>query len=444
MVATSPEIEPYVAQFERLMEKAAGSEPAWLTSLRREAINHFRDLGFPTTRDEEWKYTDVGPIARTAFRPAPDHLHADLKSLIESVPLASAIKNRLVFVNGRYVSEYSHIEGLPAGVRVVNLAEAVRSEAHALEHHLGRYAGFKDRAFTALNTALWQDGAHVYIPRGVVVEEPIHLLYVTTAEDAPIVTNLRTLIVAEENSQATVIETYAGPDGQTYFNNAVTEIDVAENAVLDHYKVELERSSAYHIATQQTQHASSANFMSHNLCLGGLLVRNDVNSVLGGEGIESTINGLYLTGGRQHVDNHTAIDHAMPHCNSHELYKGIMDGKSTAVFNGKIFVRLDAQKTDAKQTNQNLLLSRDASVDTKPQLEIFADDVRCTHGATIGQLDADALFYLRARGIGAHEARNLLVYAFAADLLERIKVDVVREELERLLYERLAQAGIVE
>jgi Fe-S cluster assembly protein SufD len=444
MIATSPEVEPYVAQFERLMEKAAGSEPAWLTSLRREAIDHFRDTGFPTMRDEEWKYTDVGPIARSAFRPAVEGSHADLRHVIEGVPLAGVIKNRLVFVNGRYVSEYSHIEGLPAGVRVLNLAEAVQSEGHALEHHLGRGAQIKKRAFVALNTALWQDGAHVYIPRGVVVEEPIHLLYVTTAENVPLVTNLRTLIVAEENSQATIVETYAGHKGQPYFNNVVTEIDVAENAVIDHYKLELESATAYHIATQQTQHARSANFTSHNICLGGLLVRNDINSVLSGEGIESTINGLYLTGGRQHVDNHTAIDHTMPHCNSYEVYKGIMDGRSTAVFNGKIFVREDAQKTDSKQTNQNLLLSKDAAVDTKPQLEIYADDVRCTHGATIGQLDADALFYLRARGIPKDEARDLLVHAFARDILDRIKIEAVREELERMLYLRLPQARLVE
>jgi Fe-S cluster assembly protein SufD len=319
-----------------------------------------------------------------------------------------------------------------------------------VQQHLARYARYRDRAFVALNTALMEDGAYVRIPRGVIVEEPIHLLFVGSAADgAPAVSHPRILIVAEENSQATVIETFVGvgdgvgrptpglPDGGVYFTNAVTEIVAAENAVLDHYRVQRESETAFHIATQWVQQARSSNFASHAISLGGALVRTDITAVLDGPGIESTLNGLYVVGGQQHVDTHTAIDHAQPHCNSHELYKGILDGRATAVFNGKIFVRQDAQKTDAKQTNQNLLLSRDAVIDTKPQLEIFADDVRCTHGATVGQLDADALFYLRSRGIDAAEARALLTYAFASDILGRIKVAPLRTALEELLFTRL-------
>ena len=256
-----------------------------------------------------------------------------------------------------------------------------------------------NHAFVALNTAALEDGAFVHIPRSAVVEEPIHLLFVSTAHDGPTVSHPRTLILAGENSQATIVESYAGPAGQVYFTNAVTEVVVGENAVVDHYKVQRESVKAFHIATMQVQLARSANFSSHSIGLGGLLVRNDANAVSRRRRLECTLNGLYMASDRQLVDNHTAIDHAMPHCNSHEVYKGILDGHARGVFNGKIFVRQDAQKTDAKQTNQTLLLSNDAQINTKPQLEIFADDVQCTHGATIGQLSDDALFYLRARGI---------------------------------------------
>jgi Fe-S cluster assembly protein SufD len=320
---------------------------------------------------------------------------------------------------------------------VGSLASALQTDLATVEPHLARFARYDAQPFVALNTALMEDGAFVRIARGVVAEEPIHLLFLTVAEEGPLVTYPRNLILADENSQATIVETYAALDGGVYFNNVVTEIIAAENAVLDHYKIQQESEGAFHIATQQVQQDRDSNFTSHSISLGGALVRNDINAVLNGTGIESTVNGLYLASGRQHVDNHTAIDHAKPHCNSHELYKGILDGHATGVFNGKIFVRPDAQKTDAKQTNQNLLLSADATINTKPQLEIFADDVRCTHGATVGQLDADAIFYLRSRGLGLEEARGLLTYAFASDILERVKVAPLRAELEKQLLSRL-------
>jgi Fe-S cluster assembly protein SufD len=345
-------------------------------------------------------------------------------------------------VNGSFDAGLSDVGELPAGVRVGSLADAIEQSPGLVETHLGRYAGFREQAFVALNTALFRDGAFIYVPRGKVVESPIHIVYLATQDERPIASHVRNLYVVDENAHATIVESYAGAG--RYFTNTVTEIVVGVNANLDHYKVQQESESAYHVATQQLEQAGPSVFTSHSISFGGALVRNDINGRLGGEHIESTINGLYVVNGRQHVDNHTAIDHAMPNCNSHELYKGIMDGSSTGVFNGKIFVRQDAQKTDAKQTNQNLLLSRDAVIDTKPQLEIFADDVRCTHGATVGQLDSDALFYLRSRGIGEAEARSMLVYAFARDVLDRIKIEPLRLGLEETLLKKLAIQGVSE
>jgi Fe-S cluster assembly protein SufD len=446
--------DSYQEQFAALEARQAGREPSSLRILRRRAFDRFTELGFPTTRDEDWRYTSVAPIARTRFRPAP------------AVPLAEAGKRRwrlsthpdplpdagrgsihfgdvahcrLVWVNGHYAPEVSTPGELPRGVRAVSLASALSREFELIEPHLARYARFDRQAFVALNTALMTDGGLIYVPRGVVVEEPIHLLYLSDAPDGPPVSHPRTLIVAEESSQVTVLETYLGLGSS--FTSAVTEIVLAENAVVDHYKSQCESDEAFHVATIQLQQARDSNFRSHSISLGGSLVRNDVNAVLAGPGIESTLNGLYVATGQQHVDNHTSIEHAQPHCNSHELYKGILDGAATAVFNGKIFVRQEAQKTDAKQTNQNLLLSRDATINTKPQLEIFADDVRCTHGATVGQLDDDAIFYLRARGIGLEEARSILTYAFATDILNRIRVEPLASALEAELLRRLPGGG---
>ncbi len=405
--------------------------PSWLQALRSSAAERFAALGFPTRRDEEFRFTNVSGIAETPFRRAVRE-----ESVLDSLAAfdyAGLTGSRLVFVNGHYAPEHSRTEGLPPGAVVTTLAQALTDAPATVEAHLGRYAQFQTQAFAALNTAALADGAFISVPRNAVVEQPIHLLFVATAAAHPTVSHPRTLILAGENSQATIVESYAGPTNQVYFTNAVTEVVCAENAVVDHYKVQRESKAAYHIATMQVELAGGSNFSSHSIGLGGRLVRNDANAVLGGEGGECTLNGVYLGNDRQLIDNHTAIDHAMPHCNSHEVYKGILDSHARGVFNGKIFVRPDAQKTDAKQTNQTLLLSADAQVNTKPQLEIYADDVRCTHGATIGQLSADALFYLRARGINKSDARALLTYAFASDIVSRIKVEPIRAELDRAL-----------
>jgi Fe-S cluster assembly protein SufD len=304
--------------------------------------------------------------------------------------------------------------------------------------YLGQLADFGTRAFPALNTAFLQDGAYVHIPDGVVLDAPLQILFVSVA-DGTVMSHPRTLIIAGHHSQSRIVETYVGRGDRTYFSNAVTEVFAGEHSLIDHYKVQEESVSAFHIASMHTHAARSATFSSHSFTLGGRLVRNDVFALLDGEGAEVTLNGLYLADGERLVDNHTTIDHAKAHCPSHEIYKGILGGKARAVFNGKIIVRPDAQKTDAKQTNRALLLTDNAAINTKPQLEIFADDVKCTHGAAIGQLDEDALFYLQARGLTFSEARDMMIHAFAGDILERVQIEPLKRALESELYAQLAR-----
>jgi Fe-S cluster assembly protein SufD len=365
------------------LESFTRQQPAapWLQDLRHAAFQRFTELGFPTTHDEEWRFTNVAPIARTNFVQA-----------------------------GR--------------------ALACPPEA---QQHLGKYAPFDHHAFVALNTAFLEDVTYIHIPRGQVVEQPIQIAHVGAGHARPAVAHPRTLIVVGPDAHCTIVETYSGAG--SYFTNAVTEIVAGSGSVVDHYKVQLESSSAFHIGVMFASLGRSANFSATCISLGGALVRNEVSATLA-EGTDATLNGLYLVNGTQHVDNHTSIDHAKPHGTSHELYKGILDGKASAVFNGRIIVRKDAQKTDSKQTNKNLVLSDEAVIDTKPELQIFADDVRCTHGATIGQLDAESLFYLQSRGIGKQDARSLLTYAFAQDIIDRIKVQSLRDSLERVLFEK--------
>lgn len=395
--------------------------PAWLKSLRDAAFARFAELGFPNTHNEEWRFTNVAPIARTAFAAdAAWGLGIDTK--LAKGPI------QLVFANGHLLTRP---ESLPKGLE----AGGLTGDPAAIAQHLGKHASFAENAFVALNTAMIADGAFVRVARGAVIEEPIEIFYLTNGAAQPIAVHPRALIVVGADAHCTVVERYQGAGDGVYFNNAVTEIAVGDRAVVDHYKVQQETVNAFHIATLQATIGRSATFASHSISLGGALVRNDANATLS-EGSDATLNGLYIVNGAQHIDNHTLIDHTMPHGTSHEIYKGILDGKAHAVFNGKIIVRKDAQKTDSKQTNKNLVLSDDAVVDTKPELQIFADDVRCTHGATIGQLDAEALFYLQSRGIGKPQARSLLTYAFAQDVVDRIKVQSLRDSLERILFEK--------
>jgi len=435
---------PYLSSFTALEQKLAASTPSWVHAIRKAAIGSFAELGFPTTHDEEWKYTSVAPITNISFQPAPDGLTGSLAEKTWRLPLAALGCSRLVFINGHYCRGLSTPETLPKGVKAGSLAAALVDDGTLLEGHLARYTDYRDHAFVALNTAFLEDGAFVEIPKGLVLEKPIHLLYISDAGGQPTVSHPRNLIVAGRQSQVAIIESYVGLAEEMYFTNAVTELVAGEGAVVGYYKVQQESTPAYHYARVQIHQERSSNVSTHSIALGGLLAREEVRTVLGGEGAEATLNGLYVITGQQHVDNHTTIDHAKPHCNSRELYKGVLEGKSTGVFNGKIIVRKDAQKTDSKQSNKNLLLSEDAVINTKPQLEIYADDVKCTHGATIGQIDPEAIFYLRSRGIGQSEARNLLTHAFANDILGRIKYEPLRQWLEGTLFRRLTKDHGVE
>jgi len=470
MIASKEKEGVYLSSFMELEQRLAASAPSWLHEIRRAAMAGFAEKGFPTTRQEEWRNTNVAPIAAVPFQHAtaplpPPQRGGELR--IGQHALADLECPKLVFINGRFSKQLSRLEALPKGVRAGSLAEAFWSDGKTLEHHLTRYASdYREHAFVALNTAFLEDGAFIEIPKGVVLEKPIYLLYVSDVNGIPTVSYPRNLIVAGRESQASIVEAYicgstgtpacadmsledgTGGDagaGQSarategvYFTNAVSEIAVGEGAVIEYHRIQQESERAFHFGRLEFHQERSSSVATHSIATGGALVREEVKAVLGGEGAEATLAGLYVTTGRQHIDNQTTLDHAQPHCSSREVYKGVLDGESSAVFNGKIIVRKDAQKTDSKQSNKNLLLSEKAIIDTKPALEIYADDVKCTHGATIGQIDAEAIFYLRSRGIGRQEARDLLTYAFVNDVLGRIKYEPLRERLREGLFARLA------
>jgi Fe-S cluster assembly protein SufD len=438
------EKDTYLRQFPRFLREQAGNGRSWTEPIRRRAIDRFAALGFPTTRDEAWRFTSVAPIARVPFRPRPGAGSETVSAeALERLTFEPWDCTHMVFVNGRHAPALSRLRPLPRGLTVTSLAEALQSDRKRIEPHLARHARYDDHAFTALNTAFMQDGAFVHAARGTVVEEPIHLLFVSTGGPEPVVSYPRNLVVAEGGARLTLIESYVGLGSEAYLTNAVTEIVAGEGAVIDHCKLQRETEQAFHVARLQAELGRGAAFTSHSVALGGALVRNDVGAILGAEGGDCTLNGLYVVTGRQHVDNHTVIDHASPRCASRELYKGVLDGASRGVFDGTIIVRRDAQKTDARQTNKNLLLSEEALVETNPRLQILADDVKCTHGATIGQLDEDAVFYLRSRGVGQEAARSMLTHAFVNDILDRLKVAPLRAGLECLMLSRLPRHAAV-
>ena len=435
-------VSPYTEAFARLAARPGASEPSWLSSTRRQAFEAFEQRGFPTTRDEEWRYTSVSPIIESEFA-AAETLSAVDAGLVDASRLPGAAAT-LVFVNGVFAPALSNQAGLADGVQVERLSDAVRRDASALEPHLARVAAFELQPFVALNTALWTDGVVVRAARRVVLEVPIHLIFVSAPVEGdrrPPVSHPRVLVVADVQSQVSIVETYLGAEGSRYLTNSVTEAVVAEQAVVNHYTMQQEGDAAFHVSTIQATLQAGASFNAYSLSFGGALVRNDVVVAFRGEGGQSTLNGLYMADRSRLVDNHTTIDHAKAHCDSREVYKGVLSDRAHAVFNGKIMVRPDAQKTDAKQTNKALLLSDTAQVNTKPQLEIYANDVKCTHGAAVGQMDEDALFYLRARGLPIDEARRLLIQAFAGDVLFHLPLASVRALADAELMRRLARAG---
>ncbi len=439
-VAETAHANTFLLEYDRLNAGAGASHAAWLRELRGRALTRFAELGIPTTRDEEWRFTNISPIGETPFRMAGEAGGA-AAALLEAVDTGRA--QRVVVINGRYSAELSSAQW-QRGVKVESLAAALARGGSEVEGLLGRIAAFDSRAFVALNTAFLQDGVFLRVPRGAIVERPVHLVFVSAASAAePVMTHPRVLGIVGDGAQVRIVESYVGAEGSRYLTNAVAELEIGENAIVDHYKDQREAPAGFHIGLQAVRCARSSTFLSHAFTLGGQIVRNEAIAILNGEGVDCTLNGLYLSDGQRLVDNHTLIDHAQPHCGSHELYKGILAGRSRAVFNGKIIVRPDAQKTDAKQTNRALVLSDEAQINTKPQLEIFADDVKCTHGAAIGQLDEEALFYLRARGLTAREARDMLIHAFAGDILNRVKIDTLRAQLETELFAQLQRDGVM-
>jgi len=416
-----------------LFARNAPSPLPWLDQLRRAAIARFDLVGFPSSKDEEWRFTNTTPIARIPFALARHDAPATPADLAD-YSFAAAAACEIVFVNGRFAPHLSHLNHLPDSVTVTSLAAALQNTPSLVEEHLARHATIETDPFVALNTAFLADGAFVHIKRNAVLSQPIHLLFLALPGPAPAICHPRVLIRADDNSQATLVETYSGKKGTVpVFTNAVTEIAAANNAHIDHCKIQQESLDAFHLAHTRARLGRDTTFVSHSASIGGSLVRNDLAVLLDGQGAAATLNGLVLAAGSQHVDNHTLIRHEKPRCTSHELYKHVLDGHSTAVFKGKIYVQKNAQKTDSRQTSKSLLLSDEATMNSMPALEIYADDVKCTHGSTTGPVDEDMIFYLRTRGVSRQAARSLLTYAFAADVTRRINVQPVRRRIEDLL-----------
>ena len=405
------------------------------SEIRRQAFETFERLGFPTTRHEEWKYTNIQPLLKQDFNSVPFR-EMSAKELLEyEIPDLDA--EAVVLLNGHFQPQLSRLSE-DSGLQVVSLKAALASNAELLNTHFAKYAGFQGNAMVALNTALAQEGVVIRILKNKIVHKPLVIYHLSEAE-TPAFTQLRNLILFEENAQATVIQVYKGKNQALSLTNAVTEIVVSENAVAHHFNIQQEDRNGCHIGTTEVYQSKSSVFTDLTATLGGRLIRNNLNIVLDAENCEANMMGLYLLNGMQLVDNHTLADHRKPNSVSNELYKGTLDGQSTGVFNGKIFVRQDAQKTNAYQSNRSLVLSPEAAMNTKPQLEIFADDVKCTHGAAVGQLDENLLFYLQARGIPRQQAKSLLMVAFAGEVLDKVKPEVLKTYLQSAIEDKLAR-----
>jgi Fe-S cluster assembly protein SufD len=442
MATEVAQIESYLKTFTDFTKENAAETPRWLSDLRDAGFARFCETGFPTIRDEDWRFTNLSAVARTSFVLARESKQPVIVADLEKWRIDGAAQ--LTFVDGRFQPELSNLGATPQGVTLSNLKAEILQDSETVREHLGKYLNIQRDPFCALNTAFVEDGAFVHMARGVAMERPIHLLFISTSGGAPAMTHPRNLILLEAESEAVIVEEYVSIGEETpIFSNVVTELVAGSNSTVAHTMIEREHLQSYNFSTLRIEQARSANVASHSLLLGGALVRNNVHPVLAGEGGECLINGLFVGGGRQHLDNYMLVEHASPHCASRQFYNGILDEHAHGVFHGRIIVHKDAQKTDAKQTNRNLLLADDAQIDTKPQLEIYADDVKCTHGATIGQIDEDALFYLRSRGISEAEARRILLQAFAAECLDRMKSGVARDYCEAMIMERLASISDV-
>ena len=450
MTDVADRTERYVADFEAFARNGASGAPEWLREIREGAIARFAELGFPTMKQEEWRFTSVAPIADQRFMlplahrsPGPPGTPLGLPAPSDIERLCVGAGPRIVFVDGRHAPTLSTPEDLAGGVRAGSLAVALRTDAggELARVHLARHARWRDSAFAALNTAFLADGAFVHVPADVTLERPLEVVFLSTGRvgsDGPVVSHPRSLIVVERGARATLVETYAGVSQGVYWTNAVTEVVVGEGAWAELYRVQREGPHSFQVATTHSRQERDSYLGLHVVTLGAALARHDINAVLDGPGAELILNGLYLLGGAQHADHHTVIDHAQPHCASHEFFNGVLAERALGVFNGRIIVRPGAQRTDSKQTNNNLLLSTEARADSQPQLEIYADDVKCTHGSTVGPIDQMQLYYLRSRGLSLDAARSILTYGFGAEILDRMRHAELRDRLDHLVRARLS------
>jgi Fe-S cluster assembly protein SufD len=424
-VATTDPATTPVEAFARLEQNGATMMP-----LRKAGLARFAEAGFPTLRDEDWRFTNLKPLAELPFRPTLTPLGQALgQEQLGDVTFGQLDADRLVFVNGHFSADLSQIADQPGGVTVTNLAHA--------EGELGSLSGGDDNPFVALNDAFFTDGAVIQIGDGQRLAKPVHLLFVTTASEDGDTAHIRNWIDAGSNAQGTIIESHLSLGQAATVTNVVTESRIGDGANIEHIKFQDQSVRAFHLASLHSELGRDAQYAFHSIVLGGRLSRNNLRMRLAQPGIECVLNGLYMLRGQQLADHHMLVEHAAAHCDSHEYFNGILDDQSRGVFHGRILVQPGAQKTDAKQTNKNLLLSDDATANTKPQLEIYADDVKCTHGATIGAMDDDAIFYLRTRGLDTPTARRMLLHGFAGEIIERIRHDDAREELDALVWDRL-------
>jgi len=435
------EIENYLTDQSAFENNGASTAPLWLKDLRSDAIRKFSEMGFPTVKHEDWRFTNILPLTKIQFQRSSKQERSDIhRDDLSKFIVGGASKTVLVFVNGHFDESLSDLSGLPKEISAGSLAAFVTLRSEFVRQHLNRDLPIQLHPFAALNAAFIHDGAFVHVPDGINVAAPIQLLFISSSQDdRRSVSYPRNLIVVGQKASVTFIESYISLSEDIHFSNSVTEAFIAKEAAVDYVKIQRESEKAYHVGTMQVEQESRSRFTAFSLALGGAIARSDINIIVSGDHCETMLDGLYISANEQLIDHHTFIDHRQPDCSSREIFKGIVAGSSRTVFNGKIFVRKEAQKTDSKQTNKNLLLSDKATVDTKPQLEIFADDVKCTHGATVGGLDAASLFYVKSRGISEDAARAVLTVGFASEVTDYINDEALRKYVDSLVVERLQE-----
>lgn len=437
MTRMSPAIDHYLSEFARVERGLPGQGEQWLANLRRDALDRLVEAGLPSVRQEDWKYTDVRPIAKRSFETRTEEDDAVAAAALDDRGLSDLPAHRLVFVSGRFSPALSDIGALPDGAVLKPLSQALAAPTEALRNRLGTALDGQASGFSELNSAFMTDGVYLELASGVALDKPVYALFLGRAGEHPLMANLRHFVHLGENAQATLVEHYAGLDDGPYLSNAVTEIFAARGAHLARCRLQMEADRGYHVGSAHALQQRDSRIAYHNVDFGGRLARTDTNSRLNALGAETDIYGLYVPNGRRHIDNHTRIDHLHPQGRSREIYKGVLMEHGRGVFNGKIIVHRDAQKTDSEQSSAALLLSKNAEVDAKPELEIYADDVKCAHGSTVGQLDEDSVFYLRSRGVGLDAARSLLTYSFADEVIQAMENRVLRRYVESGLLARL-------